>query len=129
MKTPLDTRGSRANESRSARLGKKQPDGTHAHRIAHSPPRGGPRAGGPARGVHAAITGGSRWCGISRSKAGITVTEACARGNQRVSSFALTGGRPASIPHYWGIGGGGVGGQTGGARRGRRRARAGRAAL
>ena len=37
MKTPLDTRGSRANDGRSARLGKKQPDGTHAHRIAHSP--------------------------------------------------------------------------------------------
>ena len=36
MKTPLDTRGSRANDGGSARLGKKQPDGTHAHRIAHS---------------------------------------------------------------------------------------------
>ena len=35
MKTPLETRGSRANDGRSARLGKKQPDGTHAHRIAH----------------------------------------------------------------------------------------------
>jgi len=35
MKTPLDTRGSRANDGGSARLGKKQPDGTHAHRIAH----------------------------------------------------------------------------------------------
>jgi len=35
MKTPLDTRGSRANDGKSARLGKKQPDGTHAHRIAH----------------------------------------------------------------------------------------------
>jgi DNA-binding MarR family transcriptional regulator len=35
MKTPLDTRGSRANDDRSARLGEKQPDGTHAHRIAH----------------------------------------------------------------------------------------------
>ena len=37
MKTPLETRGSRANDGRSARLGKKQPDGTHAHRIAHVP--------------------------------------------------------------------------------------------
>ena len=37
MKTPLDTRGSRANDGRSARLGKKQPDGTHGHRIAHMP--------------------------------------------------------------------------------------------
>ena len=37
MKTPLDTRGSRANDGKSARLGKKQPDGTHAHRIAHLP--------------------------------------------------------------------------------------------
>jgi hypothetical protein len=37
MKTPLDTRGSRANDGRSARLGKKQPDGTHGHRIAHLP--------------------------------------------------------------------------------------------
>jgi hypothetical protein len=36
MKTPLDTRGSRANDGGSARLGKKQPDGTHAQRIAHS---------------------------------------------------------------------------------------------
>jgi hypothetical protein len=35
MKTPLDTRGSRANDGGSARLGKKQPGGTHAHRIAH----------------------------------------------------------------------------------------------
>ena len=35
MKTPLETRGSRANDGKSARLGKKQPDGTHAHRIAH----------------------------------------------------------------------------------------------
>jgi hypothetical protein len=37
MKTPLETRGSRANDDESARLGKKQPDGTHAHRIAHVP--------------------------------------------------------------------------------------------
>src|ERR1700730_1071328 len=37
MKTPLETRGSRANDGKSARLGKKQPDGTHAHRIAHRP--------------------------------------------------------------------------------------------
>src|SRR5580658_8263504 len=44
MKTPLDTRGSRANDGRSARLGKKQPDGTHAHRIAH-PPYARPGAG------------------------------------------------------------------------------------
>src|ERR1700751_2543180 len=36
MKTPLETRGSRANDGRSARLGKKPPDGTHAHRIAHA---------------------------------------------------------------------------------------------
>ena len=37
MKTPLETRGSRANDGRSARLGKKQPDGTHGQRIAHLP--------------------------------------------------------------------------------------------
>ena len=37
MKTPLETRGSRANDGKSARLGKKQPDGTHGHRIAHVP--------------------------------------------------------------------------------------------
>jgi hypothetical protein len=37
MKTPLDTRGSRTNDGRSARLGKKQPDSTHGHRIAHMP--------------------------------------------------------------------------------------------
>ena len=35
MKTPLETRGSRANDRTSAQLGKKQPDATHAHRIAH----------------------------------------------------------------------------------------------
>jgi len=47
MKTPLETRGSRANDGRSARLGKKQPDGTHAHRIAHVPRiRPPPRPGG-----------------------------------------------------------------------------------
>ena len=51
MKTPLDTRGSRANDGRSARLGKKQPDGTHAHRIAQPAGRygaGGPTSRGPA---------------------------------------------------------------------------------
>ena len=37
MKTPLEKRGSRANDSRSARLGKTQPDGTHGQRIAHLP--------------------------------------------------------------------------------------------
>src|SRR5512146_3318303 len=37
MKTPLETRGSHADDRWSARLGKKQPDGTHAHRIAHVP--------------------------------------------------------------------------------------------
>ncbi len=46
MKTPLDTRGSRANDGGSARLGEKQPDGTHAHRIAHAQ-----RKLRPARGV------------------------------------------------------------------------------
>ncbi len=35
MKTPLDTRGSRVNDGRLTRLAKKQPDGTHAQRIAH----------------------------------------------------------------------------------------------
>ena len=62
MKTPLDTRGGRANDGKSARLGKKQPDGTHGHRIAHL--RGSCRAtaadehacGKAARDVHAAIT-------------------------------------------------------------------------
>jgi len=48
MKTPLETRGNRANDGKSARLGKKQPDGTHAHRIAHAPHgrRGVRRRGG-----------------------------------------------------------------------------------
>jgi hypothetical protein len=45
MKTPLDTRGGRTNDGRSARLGKKQPDGTHGHRIAH-PRRSCGAAGG-----------------------------------------------------------------------------------
>jgi hypothetical protein len=55
MKTPLDTRGSRANDSGSARLGKKQPDGTHAHRIAHSRRSAAPGAAvsGAGRGWHA----------------------------------------------------------------------------
>ena len=48
MKTPLDTRGSRANDGGSARLGKKQPDGTHVHRIAHSRHAGLRLAPGPA---------------------------------------------------------------------------------
>jgi hypothetical protein len=63
MKTPLETRGSRANDGRSARLGKKQPDGTHAHRIAYVPhirraPRGvrygrvRPPAGGRPAAAH-----------------------------------------------------------------------------
>jgi len=55
MKTPLETRGSRADDGKSARLGKKQPDGTHAHRIAHVPPGieavSGAGAGNPARSV------------------------------------------------------------------------------
>jgi hypothetical protein len=46
MKTPLKTRGSRANDGRSARLGKKQPDGTHAHRIAYRRVSGGSVSGG-----------------------------------------------------------------------------------
>ena len=61
MKTPLDTRGSRANDGGSARLGKKQPDGTHAHRIAHSGHAGlrpgqGPGGAKAACEVHAVIT-------------------------------------------------------------------------
>lgn len=48
MKTPLDMRGSRANDGRSARLGKKQPDGTHAHRIAHLRRRAAPGDRPPA---------------------------------------------------------------------------------
>ena len=52
MKTPLETRGSRANDGRSARLGKKQPDGTHAHRIAHVP-----RIRPLPTHVHAAVAG------------------------------------------------------------------------
>jgi len=61
MKTPLETRGSHANDGRSARLGKKQPDGTHAQRIAHVPRirpgaryrRARPRSGGPELAVRA----------------------------------------------------------------------------
>src|SRR6266550_6634472 len=90
MKTPLETRGSRANDGRSARLGKKQPDGTHAHRIAHVPhirplpshvhaAAVGPGYGGWAKGV---ITCGNTW----------------RRGYQRVSSFPLTGRRGTLIP-------------------------------
>src|SRR5580704_8973267 len=65
MKTPLETRGSRANDGRSARLGKKQPDGTHAHRIAHARRRAAPDAGPrwtPGRaGRRAAPDAGPRW--------------------------------------------------------------------
>jgi hypothetical protein len=48
MKTPLDMRGSRANDGRSARLGKQQPDGSHAHRIAHLRRRAAPGNRPPA---------------------------------------------------------------------------------
>jgi len=72
MKTPLDTRGSRANDGGSARLGKKQPDGTHAHRIAHSGQAkfhwiwtgrrsGRSAAGARATGPHLPGQGPRRW--------------------------------------------------------------------
>ena len=81
MKTPLETRGSRANDGKSARLGKKQPDGTHAHRIAHVRGRvmvPGPRAAG--RELAAAGHGGHRPAppGPGRPR----VTLAAARGEE-----------------------------------------------
>src|SRR5207342_1285325 len=90
MKTPLETRGSRANDGRSARLGKKQPDGTHAHRIAYVPrirplpshvhtAAVRPRCGGWGKGDYQR---GNSW----------------RRGYRRVSSFPLTGRRGAPIP-------------------------------
>src|SRR5260370_32827118 len=89
MKTPLDTRGSRANDGKSARLGKKQPDGTHAHRIAH--PAGARCAGArAARARPARAHSGQR--PVSRAR------NTFARGNLRVSSFPLTGGPAAPIP-------------------------------
>src|SRR6266699_6413893 len=105
MKTPLETRGSRANDGRSARLGKKQPDGTHAHRIAHVPrirplpPHVHADAARPGRG-----RGG--WCGArggaARLAGGvkglITCGNAWRRGYRRVSSFPLTGEAGAPIP-------------------------------
>jgi hypothetical protein len=57
MKTPLDMRGSRANDGRSARLGKKQPDGTHAHRIAHQLSR---RRAGPSYALRSGGAGQRR---------------------------------------------------------------------
>jgi hypothetical protein len=85
MKTPLDTRGSRANDGRSARLGKKQPDGTHGHRIAHlpRPSDGWARAGGvpsgPARGRGA----GARSPGADLRDAEARGAEARAGGSRR----------------------------------------------
>ena len=86
MKTPLETRGSRANDGRSARLGKKQPDGTQGHRIAYRRVSGGSVSGcdGPAHSGQRLISG---------------ARNASARGNQRVSSFPLTGGL-AALTHY-----------------------------
>ena len=101
MKTPLETRGSRANDGRSARLGKKQPDGTHAHRIAHVP------RVRPACAIVARRAGGWAGAGCSRPAAarrGIGGRRrhrggsSCARGYQRVSPFPLTGSRAAPIP-------------------------------
>src|SRR6202035_2197865 len=94
MKTPLETRGSRANDGRSARLGKKEPDGTPAHRIAHVPHiRPWPRR------VHAAAL---RAWGQGLEEIGakglITCGNAWRRGYRRVSSFPLTGRRGAPIP-------------------------------
>src|SRR6478672_2008916 len=90
MKTPLETRGSRANDGRSARLGKKQPDGTHAHRIAHVP-----RIRPLPSHAHAGAVGPGygAW-----GKRGITCGSAWRRGYRRVSSFPLTGRRAALIP-------------------------------
>jgi hypothetical protein len=82
MKTPLDTRGGRANDGKSARLGKKQPDGTHAHRIAH--PR---RSCGSCRLEKAVGRGGrgrSRW---SRSVAVVAV----GRGRSRSVAVVAVG--------------------------------------
>ena len=67
MKTPLETRGSRANDGKSARLGKKQPDGTHAHRIAHvqrirpPPPRVPAACSGPGAAGAIGGPGIARW--------------------------------------------------------------------
>jgi hypothetical protein len=85
MKTPLDTRGSRANDGGSARLGKKQPDSTHAHRIAHAQRKLRLARGGPGclrrlvswhawrlRRVAAAACGG---CGVWRDRPGGLIHE------------------------------------------------------
>ena len=67
MKTPLQMRGSRANNGKSARLGKKQPDGTHAHRIAHvqrirpPPPRVHTACSGAGAASAIGGPGNARW--------------------------------------------------------------------
>src|ERR1035438_9052588 len=102
MKTPLETRGSRANDGRSARLSKEQPDDTHTHRIAH-PPRVRPppaarrrtavRAAGPA------VTSGPGRNSSPAAHSGENplspAINASAHGYQRVSAFPLTGGSAA----------------------------------
>src|SRR5262245_12907739 len=88
MKTPLETRGSRANDGKSARLGKKQPDGTHAHRIAHvqriRPAAPGPgtvgRALAPRRGPTRAVPG----------RAGLVQGHADPTGNTRITMVQRT---------------------------------------
>ena len=94
MKTPLETRGSRANDGRSARLGKKQPDGTHAHRIAHVP-----RIRPLASHVHtAAVRPG---CG-GWGKGGYHVRNGGAAGISACLVIPLDR-PPGSAYSYWGI--------------------------
>jgi hypothetical protein len=89
MKTPLDTRGSRANDSRSARLGKKQPGGTHAHRIAHSPDGGGVP-------VSTAQPASATACAAGLTLPALRMKHL----NRHVSPIALTDGAPKPIHRY-----------------------------
>jgi len=94
MKTPLETRGSRANDGRLARLGKKQPDGTHAHRIAYVP-----RIRRNPRDVHAAVVGPG--CG-GWGKGGYHVRKCMAAGISACLVIPLDRS-PGSTYSYWGI--------------------------
>jgi hypothetical protein len=87
MKTPLDTRGSRANDGGSARLGKKQPDGTHAHRIAHS----GHADFQPAEPWGVRVPGHISRVGIPH------MVPPCGQGAQCVAGLCGTRGGPAAL--------------------------------
>src|ERR1039457_5297397 len=106
MKTPLETRGSRANDGRAARVSKGEPEGTHTHRIEHPPPARSAPAGRRRTAVRAAGPAVTSGPGRNSSPAAHSgenplspAINASAHGYQRVSAFPLTGGSAAPT-HY-----------------------------